>query len=661
MTISSIQLLQRDLGRHKYKKLTKASLEDVLQGCDDLYNTLVWCLQQVFNWSTVQIEGDGGLVKIQCANLIENVWLDANASTGLYKKHKNKSIDLITGMFEAFDYSDEALVVLELLSSNGAAVLCVPALDYGALSKALSKYGDLNINAVFSTYDHRNKLSYPDQTHTLPANCKCLAVVITRKNTDLLYLWPEFNEVFLDYSKYCAADETADVIVKDLSQFFQGELTLTPQGDVYREIISADRVIVKHEDFQDVERFYTNSQMEEDKSFLSELPSIKLVDVCKCLAGDPLSITRFIGCIQPEGQFNMDGWNDYVTDSNGQDNDSNPTVDALFKSLKDDCEMTDFKPASHVEDFGQVFIVETYNNEPFSPYYKFILPHEWGLHSGDFKYWAYQDSAVSFSLLMLDPKVILDTYFEFFLESHIGKLSQTISLLDADNLYTAWEDIEIFLPVINEQKIIAESVSDANNLQDEIKKLKEQLILNPKKSQEVSQTLKDWLKRLDKLEISDKVLSLIKAGESDTLEFKETFGLDVKKQTKEKYIELMTLKTIAGFLNSKGGVLLIGVSDNGSYAGIMSELEKLHKKSKDKFLLHFKNIIKTSIGEEFYPYIDYQLVDVGGSVILYVNCKQSLTACFLNGEDFYVRTNPATDKLEGPTMVKYIQNHFTNE
>jgi type I restriction enzyme R subunit len=57
----------------------------------------------------------------------------------------------------------------------------------------------------------------------------------------------------------------------------------------------------------------------------------------------------------------------------------------------------------------------------------------------------------------------------------------------------------------------------------------------------------------------DQIKLLIPNNESKTLEFKETFSLDVRKGTKEKYIEKSALKTLGAFLNSEGGDLLNGV------------------------------------------------------------------------------------------------------
>ena len=96
------------------------------------------------------------------------------------------------------------------------------------------------------------------------------------------------------------------------------------------------------------------------------------------------------------------------------------------------------------------------------------------------------------------------------------------------------------------------------------------------------------------------ILKKISNGESKNCEFKESLSLDVRQSQsnksyqpkKESYIELAVLKTIAGFLNTDGGELFIGVSDDSKVLGIENELIKLHKSSKDKFQLHLKTLIK---------------------------------------------------------------------
>ena len=115
--------------------------------------------------------------------------------------------------------------------------------------------------------------------------------------------------------------------------------------------------------------------------------------------------------------------------------------------------------------------------------------------------------------------------------------------------------------------------------------------------------------RGEDLSPADRVAALVPVGESKTLEFKETFAMDIKSGNKEKYLETAALKTVAAFLNSDGGDLLVGVDDDGNVTGVNNELEKFYKKE-DKYLLSFKNQVKSKIGEAFYPLVDYQLVNI---------------------------------------------------
>lgn len=217
---------------------------------------------------------------------------------------------------------------------------------------------------------------------------------------------------------------------------------------------------------------------------------------------------------------------------------------------------------------------------------------------------------------------------------------------------------QIAVPSLTEQEEIVRSHSQLQTLTTAIATLQRELALNPRSASEIRGQVESMLETIGGLTEADRIMSLAREGESATVEFKESFSLDVKKQTKEKYIELSSLKTIVAFLNTEGGVLLVGVSDDGNIPGLELEINKIHKGIPDKFLLHFKNSLKTRIGEEFYPYIEYKLILVGENRVLIVKCKESKTPCYLDNAEFYVRTNPATDKLEGPKLVQYVKNHF---
>ena len=216
---------------------------------------------------------------------------------------------------------------------------------------------------------------------------------------------------------------------------------------------------------------------------------------------------------------------------------------------------------------------------------------------------------------------------------------------------------QIAIPSLIEQAEIVRSHSQLQTLTEAIANFQKELALNPGSASAIRGQVESMLETIGGLTEADRVMSLSREGESATVEFKESFSLDVRKGTKEKYIELSALKTIVAFLNTNGGVLLVGVADAGDIPGIRYEVEKFYKRT-DAFLLHFKNQLKQRIGEQNYPYINHRLVDLGHAEVLVVDCKPATSPCYLDGKEFYVRTNPATDKLEGPKLVEYVQNHF---
>jgi len=110
-------------------------------------------------------------------------------------------------------------------------------------------------------------------------------------------------------------------------------------------------------------------------------------------------------------------------------------------------------------------------------------------------------------------------------------------------------------------------------------------------------------------------------------------------------------------LNTDGGTLYIGVRDNGEILGVNWEIDKLHKGDSDKFLLHFKNLMKTKIGEKFYPKIDWAIQYVDGRKVLVVRTEEGSEPAFID-DIFYVRTNPATDQLQGERLYKYLAERF---
>ena len=263
-----------------------------------------------------------------------------------------------------------------------------------------------------------------------------------------------------------------------------------------------------------------------------------------------------------------------------------------------------------------------------------------------------------FQVVLKDKAV--NEYVSAFFKSDIGRLIRGSLTSGTFNPHLNKRELEqalIALPSPDDQNKILGTQRKLNDLKSAIDLFDAELALNPNSSSSILSQLDGMLEAIGGLTERDKVYGIIRQGEQKNIEFKETLSLDVRMKTKEKYIELSVLKTVVAFLNTEGGILLVGVNDGGDITGIDDEISKLHK-NPDWFLLHFKNLIKTRIGEQFYPFIEYKSVQVDGKYILMVECQGAQSPCYLDNAEFYVRTNPATDKLEGPKLVEYVKNHF---
>lgn len=153
------------------------------------------------------------------------------------------------------------------------------------------------------------------------------------------------------------------------------------------------------------------------------------------------------------------------------------------------------------------------------------------------------------------------------------------------------------------------------------------------------------------------LIDLIQGGESDRVEFKSTLRTNICTGQHEKRIGAAVLKTLAGFLNTNGGVLFIGVDDEENPVGV----EKDNFPSEDKMYLHLVNIVNRSMGKRAWGAMHVIFDDYKGARVMVVRCEQSPAPIFLkdgNTNRFYVRTGPATEEMSVEEAVDYIKHRF---
>lgn len=158
---------------------------------------------------------------------------------------------------------------------------------------------------------------------------------------------------------------------------------------------------------------------------------------------------------------------------------------------------------------------------------------------------------------------------------------------------------------------------------------------------------------IDALTLAQEVMN----GESESVEFKSTLRINLHTGQKDPRMELAVLKTMAAFLNSNGGKLIVGVADDGSPVGIETD----GFPNEDKMSLHLVNIIKSRMGIPALTNVNVNFDDYEDSRIMVVKCHKSPTAVFVKDGDierFYVRTGPATSELSASQTQEYIKQRF---
>jgi hypothetical protein len=160
----------------------------------------------------------------------------------------------------------------------------------------------------------------------------------------------------------------------------------------------------------------------------------------------------------------------------------------------------------------------------------------------------------------------------------------------------------------------------------------------------------------------------LRIGETRTIEFKGSLHWDIRRNEYVEERKLDVLKSIAGFLNAKGGTLFVGVSDGEppTVRGLREDLERLGS-SKDKLQQTLRNLITARIGSEFSPLIADMLETSEGLMYWRILVEESPEPAFVRWKfpgrsdeerKFYVREGPKTSDLDNETTYHYIKNKW---
>lgn len=165
---------------------------------------------------------------------------------------------------------------------------------------------------------------------------------------------------------------------------------------------------------------------------------------------------------------------------------------------------------------------------------------------------------------------------------------------------------------------------------------------------------------VDGIEID--VDSLIEKGENEKVEFKSSLCYDLEKKNKNKNIEIAIAKAVDSFLNSDGGIVLIGVRDDKTLLGLEGDFCVINKATTDAFELHFTNLIEKYIGAENRPYVTMRFAErEGKKIAIVVVPRRAPKEVYLTVDDepyFYIRSGNSSRPLNVKEATEYIRKHW---
>ena len=158
------------------------------------------------------------------------------------------------------------------------------------------------------------------------------------------------------------------------------------------------------------------------------------------------------------------------------------------------------------------------------------------------------------------------------------------------------------------------------------------------------------------------VSELLHHMETNTVEFKSSARASLENDAPEKVINEGIVKTVAAFLNSNGGTLAIGITDDGDICGIQPDLELKHQDI-DQYENWLTSLLMNSVGQasiSLNTSIRFEPIDAHTVCLIDVEpSKKAVYAKTTKGNNvFYVRVNNSTRILEGPDLEDYLRSNW---
>ncbi|MFT4110250.1 helix-turn-helix domain-containing protein [Propionicimonas sp.] len=161
---------------------------------------------------------------------------------------------------------------------------------------------------------------------------------------------------------------------------------------------------------------------------------------------------------------------------------------------------------------------------------------------------------------------------------------------------------------------------------------------------------------------------LLRAGESERVEFKSTARVNLRTGAKDERMEQVVAKTACAFLNADGGTLVVGVDDRGAPLGLSADLATMKSPDVDRYELWLRDLFTTTLGQAAAAGIQIQFPEVPGDsqdavTICTVTCTPSPRPVYLRpsrgaAPELWVRSGNSTRQLAVDAAAEYVMHRW---
>lgn len=185
---------------------------------------------------------------------------------------------------------------------------------------------------------------------------------------------------------------------------------------------------------------------------------------------------------------------------------------------------------------------------------------------------------------------------------------------------------------------------------------------------------KKRLQAIVELQNRNRIIDLIRKGKKSYIAFQPKLLWDLEQKKSNEALALVAAKTIAGFMNTQGGHLFIGIDDEGRFLGLEKDYRALKKLSQELPFRHSPDrvhpdregfrqgvmrMVVNILDADCCPLVRVSISDIEGKDICHIQVKRSASPVYVHIGDrahFFIRSGKSTLELDVREVLDHIEN-----